>query len=56
MQRLSGLNCLTPGDFAILARRKKFRPNSLTKDFAIDLLADENLRKQKHTPMGFIRP
>ena len=55
-QRLSTLVCLTPGDFAILVRRKKFHPESQIKEFAIDLLADENLHKQKQTPMGFIRP
>jgi len=55
-QKLSSLRNLTPGDFALLARRKKFQPKIQIRDFAINLLADENLRKQKHTPMGFIRP
>jgi transitional endoplasmic reticulum ATPase len=55
-QRLSTLKHLTPGDFAILARRKQFRPKQNHRLSAITMLAEENQRKQPQTPMGFIRP
>ena len=55
-QRLFTLKHLTPGDFAILARRKQFRPKQNHRLSAITLLAEENQRKQPQTPMGFIRP
>ena len=55
-ETLLQLKYLTPGDFAILARRTKFRPNVSIRDFAINLLADENQRKQAKPQPGFIRP
>ena len=55
-ETLLQLKYLTPGDFAILARRTKFRPNASIRDFAINLLADENQRKQAKPQPGFIRP
>lgn len=54
--RLSQLTQLTPGDFAILARRQQFRPTQNHRSTAITLLAEENQRKQPQTTMGFIRP
>lgn len=55
-QQLAHLTQLTPGDFAILARRKQFRNNKNHLASAISLLAEENQRKQPNTLMGFIRP
>lgn len=53
---LTRLHHLTPGDFAILARRKQFRPKQNHRLSAITLLVEENQRKQPQTTMGFIRP
>jgi hypothetical protein len=39
-----------------LGLSREVQPKNQIRDFAINLLADENLRKQKHTSMGFIRP
>ncbi|MCF2949262.1 AAA family ATPase [Paraglaciecola aquimarina] len=47
---------LTPGDFAILARRQMFQPSQDHRLSAITLLAEENQRKQPKNQMGFIRP
>ncbi|GGO65349.1 ATPase [Bowmanella pacifica] len=54
-QQLRQLRHLTPGDFAILARRKLFRPKQDHRLSAITLLAEENQRKQPSTTIGFIR-
>jgi transitional endoplasmic reticulum ATPase len=54
--QLRQLHHLTPGDFAILARRQVFRPAQNHRLSAITLLAEENQRKQPKTQMGFIRP
>jgi len=55
-QALAELTQLTPGDFAILARRKHFRTKQNHRLSAITLLAEENQRKQTKPQMGFIRP
>lgn len=55
-QALAELTQLTPGDFAILARRKQFRTKQNHRLSAITLLAEENQRKQTKPQMGFIRP
>ncbi|MCT8985278.1 AAA family ATPase [Shewanella phaeophyticola] len=53
--QLHTLNQLTPGDFAILARRMVFQPNHNHRTTAITLLAEENNRKQAKGHIGFIR-
>ncbi len=57
LSALSSLKQLTPGDFAILARRLKFCEANKTnqRDMAIGLLRDENQRKQPPQAIGFIK-
>ncbi|WP_420789101.1 AAA family ATPase [Shewanella algae] len=52
---LATLAYLTPGDFAILARRMMFQPNQNHRANAVALLSAENNRKQVQRPIGFIR-
>lgn len=51
--QLSMLQQLTPGDFAILARRMLFQPNHNHRDTAISLLTAENDRKKTTRRIGF---
>lgn len=53
--RLTALKYLTPGDFAILARRLNFDTSSNPRQSALLLLKDENQRKQPSSGIGFIR-
>jgi transitional endoplasmic reticulum ATPase len=53
--QLSQLQQLTPGDFAILARRMLFQPNHNHRTTAIDLLTAENNHKQVKRQIGFTR-
>ena len=52
--KLSALTRLTPGDFALLQRRKRFTPMNTLREQAIAFLHAENARKQTSTPIGFI--
>lgn len=52
---LNSLNQLTPGDFAILARRQSFEPKRDHRATALALLTTENSRKQGQPRIGFIR-
>ncbi|MDH0450857.1 AAA family ATPase [Shewanella sp. GD04112] len=52
---LNTLNQLTPGDFAILARRQRFEPKRDHRATALVLLTAENNRKQGQPRIGFIR-
>jgi SpoVK/Ycf46/Vps4 family AAA+-type ATPase len=52
---LNTLNQLTPGDFAILARRQRFEPKRDHRATALALLGAENSRKQGKPRIGFIR-
>lgn len=52
--RLTALSRLTPGDFAVLQRRKRFTSLSALRKQAIALLEAENKRKQTSQPIGFI--
>lgn len=52
---LNTLNQLTPGDFAILARRQRFEPKRDHRATALALLTTENSRKQGQPRIGFIR-
>lgn len=52
--RLTALSRLTPGDFALLQRRKRFTPLSALRKQAIALLEVENNRKHSSNPIGFI--
>ncbi|ALZ77314.1 AAA family ATPase [Rheinheimera sp. F8] len=54
-ERLTALKYLTPGDFAILARRLTFTTHSNPRQSALSLLCDENQRKQPSSGIGFIR-
>jgi hypothetical protein len=54
-ERLTALKYLTPGDFAILARRLNFDTSSNPRQSALLLLKDENQRKQPSSGIGFIR-
>jgi transitional endoplasmic reticulum ATPase len=53
--QLNPLQQLTPGDFAILARRMLFQPNLNHRTAAIALLAEENNRKHVVRSIGFTR-
>lgn len=57
LSALTILKQLTPGDFAILARRLKFCEASKTnlRGMAIGLLREENQRKQPPQAIGFIK-
>ncbi|MEI8602304.1 ATP-binding protein [Shewanella sp. PP-Sp27a-2] len=52
--QLHALQQLTPGDFAIVARRMLFQPNHNHRTTAIALLTQENNRKQATRRIGFI--
>ncbi|WP_226770065.1 ATP-binding protein [Shewanella xiamenensis] len=52
---LNSLNQLTPGDFAILARRQRFELKRDHRATALALLTTENSRKQGQPRIGFIR-
>lgn len=52
---LNTLTHLTPGDFAILARRQRFQPKHDHRSTALALLNAENSRKQVQPRIGFIR-
>ncbi|WP_445946483.1 AAA family ATPase [Shewanella sp.] len=54
VDQLHELQQLTPGDFAILARRMIFQPNHNHRATAITLLTQENNRKQATRRIGFI--
>ncbi|AWB66050.1 hypothetical protein C2869_06175 [Saccharobesus litoralis] len=51
---LTGLKYLTPGDFAIIARRLELGLENIQIVDAIDLLGQENERKQPKSSIGFI--
>ncbi|MCH8493901.1 MAG: AAA family ATPase [Idiomarina sp.] len=51
---LSVLKCLTPGDFAILARKMRFLPKHDHRASAVSLLTEENQRKQPTPTIGFV--
>ena len=53
-QQLSTLKYLTPGDFAIIARRMKFQPKQNHRQSALQMLLDENKRKQPNPSIGFV--
>ena len=52
-KQLQTLKYLTPGDFAIAARRKKYSVTNLSTQSAIAILAEENARKQPKRTIGF---
>ncbi|MGL6014127.1 MAG: AAA family ATPase, partial [Shewanella oncorhynchi] len=54
VDQLHALQQLTPGDFAIVARRMLFQPNQNHRATAIALLTQENNRKQATRRIGFI--
>lgn len=54
IQSLECLTCLTPGDFALLKRRKRFTPLKSLRTQAIAFLQSEQRRKQHSKPIGFI--
>jgi SpoVK/Ycf46/Vps4 family AAA+-type ATPase len=53
-KQLSTLKLLTPGDFAILARRNKISTTKLTTSECLEILTTENNRKQHTKAIGFI--
>lgn len=53
-QQLSAMMYLTPGDFAIIARRMKFQPKQDHRQSALYMLLDENKRKQPNPTIGFV--
>lgn len=54
LQQLEQLTMLTPGDFSIVARRKKINSNSMSHQQALALLKSENDRKTPTKAIGFI--
>lgn len=55
MSELSALRRLTPGDFALLARRLRFSDTKEHRQLALHVLIDENTRKQPTPTIGFVR-
>jgi SpoVK/Ycf46/Vps4 family AAA+-type ATPase len=53
-KKLSTLKLLTPGDFAILARRQKISIPKLSPNECLEILTQENNRKQQTKAIGFI--
>ena len=53
-EKLSTLKLLTPGDFAILARRNKISTTKLSTSECLEILTTENNRKQHNKAIGFI--
>jgi len=54
-QTLLKMKYLTGGDFAIVARRNRLSRKALTNVQNIQLLKEENDRKQKHQSIGFVQ-
>jgi transitional endoplasmic reticulum ATPase len=54
-QQLSQMQQLTAGDFAIVARRNRLSRKPLTHVQNIQLLQEENNRKEKNQSIGFVR-
>jgi len=54
-QKLSTLKLLTPGDFAILARRQKISTTKLSHAECLEILTTESNRKQKTKAIGFVQ-
>ena len=54
-QRLMQMNYLTSGDFAIVARRNRINRKPLTHVQCIQLLQEENNRKQQGQSIGFVQ-
>lgn len=53
--KLSKLNQLTPGDFAIVVRRNRFSAKPLSDTKNLNLLTAENNRKTSNKTIGFVR-
>ncbi|MGI5308189.1 AAA family ATPase [Rheinheimera sp. WS51] len=53
--QLTTLDRLTPGDFALLSRRLRFSPVKEHRPLALNVLMDENKRKQPTPTIGFVR-
>jgi len=53
-EQLLTLKLLTPGDFAILARRRKISTTKLSHTECLEILTQENNRKQQPRAIGFI--
>lgn len=53
-QQLSAMKYLTPGDFAIIARRMTFQPKQEHRQSALQVLLEENKRKQPNPTIGFV--
>lgn len=56
-KRLDQLDCLTPGDFAVIKRQEKLYGESYSPEAFLDLLEEECAHKrssQKGKPMGFL--
>jgi len=53
-QKLMQMKQLTTGDFAIVARRNRLSQKPLTHFQNIQLLQEENNRKEKHQSIGFV--
>jgi transitional endoplasmic reticulum ATPase len=54
-QQLIQMKQLTAGDFAIVARRNRLSRKPLTHVQNIQLLQEENNRKEKHQSIGFVQ-
>jgi transitional endoplasmic reticulum ATPase len=54
-QQLMQMKQLTAGDFAIVARRNRLSRKPLTHVQNIQLLQEENSRKEKHQSIGFVQ-
>jgi len=52
--RLSREANLTPGDFAVIARRARFKPFASAEEVAQALLAESRLKMPVQRPIGFV--
>ena len=54
LERLASEANLTPGDFALVARRARFKPFFSAAELTAALLAESRLKAPGHRPIGFI--
>lgn len=54
-EKLNKLHCLTPGDFAVVARRNRMSKKPLSDSKNLDILINENNRKGLNKAIGFVQ-
>ncbi len=54
VNQLLGEGALTPGDFALVARRARFQPFATAQQMAVALIQEVRLKRQTQRPIGFV--